>query len=97
MVVSLRFSFSDVDSRILPTNYSRALALIMFKRGVLHVNDSSLDFSVIDAFLTPVLCVHCFTLVLSRLSSFSFCAIILCFIFGGRYWRNKLLNLYGAA
>ena len=46
--------FKTVNSRISSTYYSRALAaleLIMFKRGVLHVNDFSLDFTYLWYFL----------------------------------------------
>ena len=44
-------------SRISPGYYCRVLAaleLIMLKRGVLHVNDFSLDFNAIDCFLRSV-------------------------------------------
>ena len=52
--------FQIVNSRISPTYYSCALAaveLIMFKRGILHVNNFSFeDFSIVDAFLKPFGC-----------------------------------------
>ena len=47
----------SADCTIAAFTYLHALAaleLIMFKRGILHVNDFNLDFSVIDAFLKPV-------------------------------------------
>ena len=71
-----------VHSRIPPSYYCRVLAaleLIMLKRGVLHVNDFSLDFNAIDGFLRsvciqssfvrsffPLFCTKCTILIINK-------------------------------